>query len=106
MINIFISYSHTDSTQEVEARKTLTPLVREGRIQVYSDQNLRAGQRIRSTNDAKLLDSDIVLFLLTRAFISSDECLREWQLAKKPKESGSERRRIPVLINDPDYPRS
>ena len=74
--------------------------MREGRIQIYSDQNLRAGQRIRSTNDAKLLDSDIVLFLLTRAFISSDECLREWQLAKEPKESGSEKRRIPVLIND------
>ena len=100
MISIFISYSHTDSTQEVEARTTLAPLVREGRIQVYSDQNLRAGQKIRSTNDQKLLDSDVVLFLLTRAFISSDECLREWQLAKEPKESGFERRRIPVLIND------
>ena len=100
MINLFISYCHADNLHESEARKTLQPLVAEKRLRVRSDQNLLAGQKIRKTNDEKLLQSDIVLFLLTRDFIASQECRREWDLAKKEKDSGLERRRIPLLISD------
>ena len=100
MINLFISYCHADSLQESEARKTLRPLVTEQRIRVQSDKDLLAGQRIRKTNDKRIQQSDIVIFLLTRDFIASQECCREWDLAKGKKESGLERRRIPLLIKD------
>ena len=100
MLNLFISYCHADSLHEAEARKTFKPLVIDRRIRVQSDQDLLPGQRIRKTNDEKLLQSDIVIFLLTRDFVSSQECRREWELAKNETESGLERRRIPLLIND------
>ena len=100
MLDLFISYCHADSLHEAEARKTLKPLVIDRRIRVQSDQDLLPGQRIRKTNDKKLLQSDIVIFLLTRDFVSSQECRREWELAKNETESGLERRRIPLLIND------
>ena len=100
MLNLFISYCHADSAHEVEARKTLKPLVIDQRIQLYSDQDLLAGQRIRKTNEKNLLQSHIVLFLLTRDFISSPECQREWQLARDQKDLNIERKRIPLLIAD------
>ena len=100
MLDLFISYCHADSAHETEARKTLNPLVIDQRIRLYSDQDLLAGQRIRKTNDKKLLQSHIVLFLLTRDFISSPECQREWQLARDQKDLNIERKRIPLLIAD------
>ena len=100
MLDLFISYCHADSAHEIEARKTLKPLVIDRRIRLHSDQDLLAGQRIRKTNDKKLLHSHIVLFLLTRDFISSLECQREWQLAKDRKDLDIERKRIPILISD------
>lgn len=99
MLNLFISYCHADREHEVEIRKTLNPLVIDQRIRLYSDQDLLAGQRIRKANDKKLLQSHIVLFLITRDFISSPECQREWQLARDQKDLDLERKRIPILIS-------
>lgn len=104
MLNLFISYCHANKPYEREARRTLQPLVDEQRIRINSDQDLLAGQRIRKKNDERIRQSDIIVFLLTREFIASPECQREWDLAKEEKEPGFERRRIPLLIGYCPWP--
>jgi hypothetical protein len=70
-VNVFFSYSHTDEVLRNELEKHLIMLKRKGVINTWHDRNIDAGSDIDSEINAHLLQSDIVLLLVSVDFLAS-----------------------------------
>src|SRR5882724_1495506 len=101
-LKIFLSYSHNDKTLKERLLKHLSPMVRQGTIQHWDDQQLRAGQakeEILKYFD----DANIILCLISPDFISSDYCyMTEMKRAWERRElEGAEI--IPILLKPVEW---
>ena len=79
--NLFYSYSHKDARYRDDMEKALSQLKRENLLQDWSDLNILPGRPISEEIRKKMDESDIFVFLLSRDFIGSDECIKEWEYA-------------------------
>jgi hypothetical protein len=73
-VKIFCSYSHLDQKFWKEFKAHLSSMERSGRIEVWSDLLLEAGQRWEEEIYARLDAADIVLVLVSSNFFQSDFC--------------------------------
>ncbi len=99
-VNLFYSYSHRDMQHKEDLQTTLSTLKRKGFLTDWSDAQITPGQAISETLQAKMLESDIVVFLFSPDFLDSEECLKEWRRAK---DMGSSERvvfRLPIIVRD------
>lgn len=73
-LKVFISYSHQDEKIKDELLKHLAPLKRNGLISEWHDRLLQPGANWKNEISKNLVESDIVILLISIDFINSDYC--------------------------------
>ncbi len=73
-LNLFISYSHADTSYLQELKKYLTPLRRNKVIRDWCDLELVAGDSLDEEISKALQDSDLFVFLISADFLASWYC--------------------------------
>ena len=99
-LNLFYSYSHLDSEYRSSLEKHLSMLVRNGVIKQWYDKHITAGSHLESKIIENLEAADIVVFLVTKNWLSSDACIEEWEKAKLYSSSQPNKRLIPIIATD------
>ena len=74
MAKLVFSYSHVDETLRNELEKHLSPLKRQGLIEVWHDRRIVAGQEFDKEIGRHFEEAELVLLLVSPDFINSDYC--------------------------------
>lgn len=103
MRSIFFSYSHQDEGLRDQLEQQLAILQRQGIISVWHDRRILAGSEIDHSINVQLEQANIILLLVSPAFLASDYCYdREMMRAMERHEAG-EARVIPVILRPCDW---
>ncbi|MFI5154106.1 MAG: toll/interleukin-1 receptor domain-containing protein [Chitinophagales bacterium] len=102
-LNLFISYSHADEALKNELDKHLIMLKRSGKIEVWNDRRLVAGQEWDDEIAKELANAHIILLLISADFNNS-EYIWEKELAEalRRHEEGSARV-VPIILRKCDW---
>jgi hypothetical protein len=101
-LRLFYSYCHEDSGLRKKLEQHLALLKREGSIDEWFDGKIGAGVEIDKSIDANLAGSDIILLLISAAFLNSDYCWdKEMRRAMVRHETG-QAHVIPIIIRPVD----
>ena len=103
-VQLFYSYCHANAHYRVSMEKALSNLGRGGLLIEWSDQNILPGQRISKEIKKKMDESDIIVFLFSRDFIASDECMKEWEYAKGLVANNTSLFLIPIILEKCAWP--
>lgn len=87
-VTLFISYAHKDEALLDALLDHLRPLAAQGVIDLWHDRRMIAGDDIFPNIEAALDRAQIVLLLVSEAFVGSDECAREMWRALKARDRG------------------
>lgn len=98
MARIFISYSHEDEQLRKELDKHLMSLKRQGLVDVWNDRRITAGDDFQKVIDAEMLRADIILLLISPAFIASSYCYTIEMDEAMRRHNAGESRVIPVIL--------
>lgn len=95
---VFISYSHTDREYLDRLLVHLTPLQRDGLLELWADTHLRAGDKWNSEIEKALSRATVAVLLVSADFLASDFIARDElpPLLKSAEERGA--RVIPVIV--------
>lgn len=102
-IRLFISYSHKDEKLRIKLEEHLATLIRSGDIEIWNDRRISAGQQWAREIDERLDSSQIVLLLVSAAFISSDYCYGIELTRALEKHNSGEARVIPIILRSVDW---
>lgn len=69
---IFISYSHADELWLGLVRKHLRPLERNHKLQIFADDNIKAGELWRNRIDTELTQAKVAIMLVSADFLASN----------------------------------
>lgn len=95
---VFISYSHKDEEFKNSLTEHLSGLVRSGAIREWNDRKIVPGADWSHEINENLKNSDLILFLISSSFLSSDYCMNiEAETALSMHNSG-EAQLIPIVI--------
>lgn len=95
---VFISYSHKDEEFKNSLTEHLSGLVRSGTISEWNDRKIVPGTDWSHEINENLKNSDLILFLISSSFLSSDYCVNiEAETALSMHNSG-EAQLIPIVI--------
>lgn len=70
--SVFISYSHADSVWLNLLNTHLKPLIRDHKVEIWSDQKLRKGEQWREHIHAQMAKAKVAIFLVSASFLGSD----------------------------------
>lgn len=102
-LRLFISYAHEDDSLRRELEDHLSPLKRQGTVEIWSDRSIEVGQKWEESISERLKVADIILLLISRGFLASKYIYdRELALAMERHES-KETRVIPVFLRPCDW---
>jgi hypothetical protein len=102
-LRIFCSYSHKDEEYANDLRDSLRGLERQGLIEWWHDREIVPGWEWEEAIDKHLRTADVILLLLSRAFMASDYVYeREIGVAVERHNRG-EARVIPVIARPADW---
>ncbi|OXL17877.1 toll/interleukin-1 receptor domain-containing protein, partial [Psychrobacter sp. DAB_AL32B] len=73
-VKLFVSYAHKDEQYKEDLEEHLSPLIRSNLIESWHDRKIMPGDEWKSEIDSNLANADIILFLVSSSFISSDYC--------------------------------
>ena len=100
---LFYSYSHKDEALRRELEEHLSMLKRQGIIYDWHDRKISAGREWEGAIDANLEAANVIVLLVSSAFLASDYCYdREMKRALEKHEAG-EARVIPVILRAVDW---
>lgn len=102
LVSVFYSYSHKDAPMQIKLHAELQRLGRSRKFEIrqWYDGCIRPGAEFEPEIAEQLKRSDIVLLLLTPAFIDSEYCYEnELELALQQHREGNVRV-IPVLLKE------
>jgi hypothetical protein len=103
MIIVFFAYSHNDETYRNELEKHLSVLKRQGFIETWHDRRIVAGDGLENEIDQNLVDSNLVLLLISPDFLASDYCYsKEMKKALKMRSEGVAWV-IPIILEHCDW---
>ena len=97
-VRLFYSYNHKDEEYRSEAQKTLGLLRHSKVLDDWSDHSILPGQKISAAIRKRMDETDIFVFLLSRDFLASSECHKEWDYAAKLARSRPNIVRVPILL--------
>ncbi|SFX01187.1 toll/interleukin-1 receptor domain-containing protein [Marinospirillum alkaliphilum] len=102
-VKVFISYSHKDEEFKNSLTEHLSGLLRSGVISEWNDRKIVPGTNWSNEISENLKDSDLILFLISSSFLSSDYCVNiEAETALSMHKSG-EAQLIPIVIRSVDW---
>lgn len=102
-LKLFISYSHQDEKYKDQLTTHLASLKRRGVVKEWHDRKLVAGEEWDNSIKQELLDSDIILLLISADFLSSNYCYDiEIKKAMERHEQG-EAKVIPIIVRPCDW---
>lgn len=102
-VEVFFSYSHKDEVLRDELANHLSILKRRGEITTWHDRQIEAGTEWDKEIDSHLQTADIILLLISSAFLASDYCWSvELEQAMARHEAG-EARVIPIILRPVDW---
>ncbi|MEO0988778.1 MAG: toll/interleukin-1 receptor domain-containing protein [Cyanobacteria bacterium J06639_14] len=97
-LKVFISYSHKDEALKKELEEHLALLKRLGKVQIWQDRAIDAGdewnEQIRQALDA----ADIILLLVTSRFINSEFCFSKEMNRSMTRHGQKTARVIPIIM--------
>jgi len=105
-IILFYSYSHEDSGKREAMAAALAVLRHEGLISEWYDKKILAGQQIEAEIAKHMANADIICFLVSRNFLASDPCMKEWKNALEIKKSKKNCMLIPIIVGVCDWKNS
>lgn len=99
---VFVSYARVDELHRARLEVHLKPLVRDGLIDVWSDQAVAAGADWERDIQHRLATADIVILLVTPDFVASEYCfeLELPEVLRRHEEEGL--CVLPVLVKSVD----
>jgi Sulfatase-modifying factor enzyme 1/TIR domain len=71
-LNVLVSYSHKDKAWLERVQVHLTPLARDGKLDLWDDTRIRTGQRWREEIKAALARADVAVLLISADFYASE----------------------------------
>jgi hypothetical protein len=96
--NVFYSYSHEDGLLRDELAKFLAPLRHQGRIVEWYDRKIEPGLEWENAISDKLQSANLVLLLISAAFLASDYCFGiEMEMALRQVKNGTAKI-VPILL--------
>ena len=95
---LFYSYSHRDERFRKDMESSLALLKRNGILNTWSDHAILPGRDIPTDIRAAMENAEVMVFLFSQHFISSDECMTEWERAKSLSARGSLLFRVPIIL--------
>ena len=98
MLSVFFSYSHEDETLRNQLEQQLTILKRLKVIDVWHDRRITAGEEIDHAISGNLEAADIILLLVSPAFLASDYCYDCEMLRAMGRHEAHEAVVIPVIL--------
>lgn len=103
MATVFFSYSHADEDLRNKLEEHLALLKRQGLVEAWHDRRLKAGDEVDPGISDALERADVVLLLVSSAFLASNYCYeREMDRALARHADGSARV-IPVILRHCDW---
>lgn len=101
--SLFISYCHADEWLKNEFLSHLGALKRNGEISAWHDRLIDPGRRLDSEIDAAINSADIILLLVSSAFISSDYCMNKEYATARTRAARGDAEVIPILVRPCDW---
>ena len=80
--------------------QSLALLKTNGLLEDWYDHRILPGESITEEAREKMNEAHIIVFLLSQEFIASDECMKEWEYAKKLARKNKMLYRIPIILTD------
>ena len=98
-VNLFYSYSHDDKQHRDRMQKALALLKKQGMLNDWYDGHITSGRSISNEIRNNLEAANLVVFLLSPSFISSESCMQEWKIAEQIARTNPTLVRIPVILS-------
>ena len=97
---LFYSYSHKDNKYREAMEDSLALLKKNNFLLTWSDHAILPGQSIPAEIRAAMDNADVMVFLFSQHFISSNECMKEWERAEHLASSANKHlHRIPIILS-------
>jgi len=97
-LRLFISYSHEDEKMKTELDKHLIMLKRSGKVEVWNDRKLIAGQEWDSEIKNEMQLADIILLLISADFNNSEYIWKEELSHAMERHEQGTARVVPVIL--------
>jgi hypothetical protein len=98
LVRVFISYSHIDDHHQKLLSKHLQPLVREGKIEIWTDGVIQPGEEWAKAIEVGLTEADLILLLISIDFINSDYCYEKEMKKAVERHERDEAKVIPIIV--------
>lgn len=102
-LKIFLSYSHEDEPMKTELDKSLIMLKRSGKIAIWQDRLLIAGQEWDATIKQELAEADIILLLISVDFNNSQYIWEKELATAMDRHARDEVRVIPIILRSCEW---
>ena len=97
-LRVFITYSHKDTEAKENLITRLSVMERENKINIWHDNEIIPGDRWRESIFNNLVDSNILLYLVSSYSLASSNCNKELSEALNEKI-----RVIPIILESCDW---
>jgi len=97
-LRVFISYAHEDAAHQTMLKKHLQPLVREQKIEIWTDGLIRPGDEWAKEIAEGLAKAEVVILLVSIDFLNSDYCYNEEMKEAVARHDRREARVIPIIV--------
>lgn len=102
-MDIFFSYSHADERLRDELATQLSMLKRQKLITMWYDRDISGGTEWKDKIDTHLETAEIILLLVSPAFMASDYCYDKEMMRAMERHENKEARVIPIILRPVDW---
>lgn len=97
-VEIFFSYAHKDEPLLQELKVHLSPLKRQGLIDIWYDRNISAGTNWEPEINEHLNNAQVILLLVSPDFVASDYCYSIEMTRALERHNRGEAIVIPIVL--------
>lgn len=97
-LKLFISYSHEDEQMKHDLDKHLIMLKRSGKVEVWNDRQIIAGQEWDGAIKKEIQEADIILLLISADFNNSEYIWKEELSEAMSRHEQGKARVVPVIL--------
>ncbi|MBL7764822.1 MAG: toll/interleukin-1 receptor domain-containing protein [Chitinophagaceae bacterium] len=102
-LKLFLSYAHEDEAMKQELDKNLIGLKRSGKLEVWQDRQIMAGQEWDAVIKGELETADIILLLISVDFNNSQYIWDKELTTAMARHEAGEARIIPIILRTCDW---